>query len=251
MIQLGVLLMAGGVAGALWRDYRKKQAYKSHAALPYANPEPQTSKLPPPTRVKVFDDVGELNHYQKISWYALAFAASGSWFYPPARLVSLPLLSYNTYHFFRTIRQSDKADQKSPVTLFESIGIAGSLATGSPFTASMLMVFSFGTRKLLLQAGNISNNIGFSQPFNPRYAKVWVMRDGAELETTVGNLREDDVIVLHAGDTIALEGKVLDGVGSVRQFSLRKQMKLIPKQEGDRVYPFTQLESGCLHVQAV
>ncbi|MGB3918716.1 hypothetical protein J9253_15885 [Thiothrix litoralis] len=248
MIQLGMLLIVSGAASALWRQYRKSHELEHVPSLPAPDTVHHNS-LPSAGAVKVFDDVGELNHYQKVAWYTLALSAAGSLFYPPVRLLSLPLLGYNTYHFVRTIRQSDKTDQKSPATLFEGIGVVGSLATGSTVTASVLLLFSFGTRKLLLHAGNITNNVGFSKPFNPRYARVWVLRDGAEIETAVADLQEDDIVVLHAGDTVALEGKVLEGNGSVRQFSLRKQMKLIPKQEGDKVYPFTQLESGSLHIK--
>lgn len=250
MVQFGVILVVGGAVGALWRHYYKNHAMEPLTGLPAPDAE-KPSRLPSKQAIEVFDDVGELSHYQKVAWYTLALSAAGSWFYPPARMLSLPLLGYNAYHFVRTVRNSDKMDQKSPATLFESIGVAGSLLTGSTVTASLLFVFSFGTRKLLLHAGNITNNIGFSKPFNLRYARVWVLRDGAEIESSVADLQEGDVLVLHAGDTVALEGKVLAGNGSVRQFSLRKQMKVLSKQEGDKVYPFTLLESGSLHVSPV
>lgn len=248
MVQFGVILVIGGAVSAIWRHYHKNHVMEQAPGLPAPDAD-EPLRLPATANVEIFDDVGELSHYQKVAWYALALSAAGAWFYPPARMLSLPLLGYNTYHFVRTVRNSDRMDQKSPTTLFESIGVAGSLLTGSTLTTSLLLVFSFGARKLLLHAGNITNNIGFSKSFNPRHVRVWVLRDGAEIESSVADLQEDDVVVLHAGDTVALEGKVLEGNGGVRQFSLRKQMKVIPKQEGDRVYPFTQLASGNLHVK--
>lgn len=250
MIQLGVLLVAGGLASAFWREYRNSRFYRGRPGLPAPEAETQDTGIAQhDVKVKVFDDVGELHHYQRVSWYTLALAASGSWFYPPATLVSVPLLGYNTYHFFKTVQQSDSAARKAPLTVFEAIGITGSLLTHNPLTASILLTFSFGARKLLLQAGNITNNIGFANTFNPRLAKVWILRDGTEVEASVAELREGDVVVLRAGDTVAVEGKVLEGSGTMRQFSLSKQMKLVPKQVGDRVFLFTQLGSGCLHVR--
>jgi cation transport ATPase len=248
MIHLGILLVVGGVASALMREYKKKQRAVPTLSLPAAESQDQT-KIPSVSETKVFDDVGELEHYQKVSWYALAFSTSGAWFYPPATLVSIPLLGYNTYHFIKTIRESDKSEQTAPMTIFEIIAVTGTLVTGRPVTASVLMLLSFGTRKLLLRVGNITNNIGLTQSFNPRFAKVWTLRDGAEIETPVTDLQEGDIVVLHAGETVVVAGKVLEGSGAMRQFSLRKQMKLIPKQTGDSVFPFTQLESGCLHIQ--
>jgi cation transport ATPase len=78
---------------------------------------------------------------------------------------------------------------------------------------------------------------------------VWTLRDGAEIETAVSDLQDGDIIVLHAGETVMVEGKIVEGSGIIRQFSLRKQMKLINKHMDDKVFPFTQLESGCVHVQ--
>lgn len=255
MIQIGLALplLAIGAAGAAWRHYQQRSATQLEhnlPALPDSREDASVQLQPKPdSPIAVFDDVGELEHYQKVSWYALALAASGSWFYPPVVLVSLPLLGYNAYHFYRTKQNSDPSDQRTPLSIFEIIGVVGTLATGRAFTASLIFLASFGGRKLLLQAGNITNNIGLSRPFNPRYARVWVLRDEAELETSVGELEENDIVILHEGDTAAISGKVIKGEGTIRQFSLLKSMKFLPKQEGDKVHVFTKVESGNLYIQ--
>lgn len=256
MVHLGILLIAGGLAGALFRDYTHGRPERKQSGLPAPSPALKTDAASDEQAKayldigggRVFDDIGELQHYQKTSWYALAFSASGVWFYPPAALVSAPLLGYNAYNLVKTIRQSDKAERTSPMTIFEVIAIGGTMLTGRPATASILMLLSFGTRKLLLQAGNITNNIGFSKPINPRNSRIWVLRDGVEIESSLRDLLPTDVIILHRGDTVIVEGRVLEGEAVMRQFSLRKQMKLVPKRAGDRVFPFTQIEEGCLHI---
>lgn len=251
MLHVSVLLVLGGVVGAVLRQYRKNQI---QPALPQLSPSvtvTEPDKWVPKSSVTVFDDVGELNHYQKVAWYALALSAAGYWFYPPIRVVSLPMLGYNSYHFVTTLRHSDKNVQQSPITLFESIGITASLATGSAVTASLLLLFFFGTRRLLLQAGNYSSHVGFSKQFNNRHARVWILRDGVEVESTIADLHRNDVIIVNAGEVFALEGKIIKGTGLVSQFDLRKNIKLIPKQVGDKVFPLTQLTSGHLHIRPI
>jgi Cu2+-exporting ATPase len=250
MIQFGIILTAGGIGYALWRDYRKKQLFRKQIALPNTGnvlPSPDVDAAQ--TENKEFDDVGEIHHYQRASWYALALTASGSWFYPPIKLLGIPLLGYGTYYFFKTVKKSDRADQKSPMTIFEGVSIAGSLATGSTMTTALLLVMSFSIRKLLLQAGNITHNVGFSQPVGKRHTKVWVLRDGAEIEMWASELQDTDQIVLHAGDVIMLQGSVVEGHAEILQFSLRKKMKIVEKSIGNQVYPFTKLTSGSLIVQ--
>ncbi|HHC74010.1 MAG TPA: hypothetical protein ENK78_02900 [Thiothrix sp.] len=218
-------------------------------ALPKADPKVDEAARKKASNETVFDDVGELSHYKRVSLYGLAFATSGAWFYAPATLVSIPLISYNSYHFFQTLRHSDKNSQKSPVTVFESIAIGGTLLTASWATAALLLMLSFVSRYFLLQAGNIANSLGASQPFNPRLANVWVLRDGVEVEIPLAQVESSDTVVLSTGDLVMLEGKVIEGDGMVKQFSLYKKMKCIPKQVGDKVFPFTQVESGHLHIK--
>ncbi|MGV6808439.1 MAG: P-type ATPase [bacterium] len=272
MLQLGLLvpLVVGGVGGALWREYKHRRMVvpaiaktneASHVPSSYASNDTESDKdvkaLPKAdqtarkkvTKETVFDDVGEVSHYKRVSLYGLAFATSGAWFYAPATLISIPLISYNSYHFFQTLRHTDKKSQKSPMTVFESIAIGGTLLTASWATASLLLMLSFVSRYFLLQAGNIANSLGTSQAFHPRMANVWVLRDGAEVEIPLAQVKNSDTVVLSTGDLVMLEGKVIDGDGIVKQFSLHKKMKQIPKQTGDKVFPFTQVESGSLHVK--
>lgn len=245
-----VSLLGGGMVGAAVRHYKQRLddgEDSKHTAL--TDQSQHRKKLFRHNSCRVFDDVGELHHYQQVAWYALAFSAASSWFFPPVALISLPLLGYNGYHYYRTLRHSDPSERKTPIAIFELIGITASLLTGRLITASILFLFSFGTRKWLLQAGNISNNIGLKNAINPNLANVWVLRDGTEIEVPVPEIQPDDVLILHPGDTITLPGKVVQGRGHINQFSLRKHMKQVPKYIGDQVYPFTKIASGRLHIQ--
>ena len=255
MIQLGLLLplVVGGIVVAVWREYRDNKVQRLALDVPILdNGHQHNAKNLQQKTLPIYDDVGELYHYQQTSWYSLALTASGAWFYAPiATLISIPLLGYSIYNFTSILRHSDAAERKKPLTIFEMIGLTASLATGQFLSASVLFLFSFGTRKLLLQAGNISNNIPLSHSVNPNFKRVWVLREGAELETTVSKLQSDDIIVIHQGDMIAVKGKIIQGDGVVHQFSLRKQMKSVPKTTGDKVFPFTLLKSGSLQIQLI
>ena len=247
-IPLLVPLLLAGFTRAAWREHRRGKVQVLPAAVPSTilhTDVPPMSLLPP--EQDNFDDVGELNHYQDVSWYALALAAA-AWFYRPAMWVSMPLLGYNTYHFIKMIRQTDNAHQKTPLTLFESIALTASLFTGQGVNASLLFLFSFGSRKFLLHVGNIAS-IGLKQVGDPRFAKVWVLRDGAEIEMPLADVESGDIMVMRGGETILAKGKVIEGNGIIRQYSLQKKIKLIPKQPVDKVFPFTQLETGCLHIK--
>ena len=252
MIQFGILvpLLMGGMAGAAIRHYKQRQDYADAIdQLAITDQTPKNKQYLAHTAARIFDDVGELHHYQSTAWYTLAIATAGTWFFPPVALLSLPLLGYNGYHYYRTLRHSDPTERKTPIALFESLGIAACLLTGRTATAAVLFLFSFGTRKLLLQAGNISNNIGLKNAMNPQTANIWVLRDDTEIEISKAELMPNDIIILHIGDTVTIPGQVVKGSANMDQFSLYKHMKRVPKQIGDKVYPFTKLHSGHLHIK--
>ena len=241
-------LFVTGLAGAVLRECRQPPPFLQRISLPAPALAAIKAKQSPRQTRRMFDDMGELQHYQRVSWYALAFSASGWWIYPPAVLLSIPLLSYNSYNFAKTLVNSDSASRKSPVTVFEVVAVAGSLATGRPILASLLFLFVFGSRNLLLKTRNLAN-VDFQKIMDANFVKVWTLRGGAEIEVTLSELRTGDVVVIHGGDLALVEGRVLSGQGLIRQYSLQKTMKSVPKQAGDMIFPFTQLESGCLHVE--
>ncbi len=241
-------LFVSGLVGAIWREHRQVTPLLQSISLPAPAADSHKPRLTKAQPEKVFDDMGELYHYQRVSWYALACSASGWWFYPPAILASIPLLSYNTYNFVKILRQTDPTSRKSPITMFEVIGVAGTLLTGRPLMASLMFLFVFGSRNLLLQTRNLAN-IDFSHVMDSSFAKVWTLHDGAEIEVALNELQEGDIVVIHRGDLVLIEGRVVDGEGIIRQCSLQKKIKLVPKQAGDMVFPFTQLECGCLYIQ--
>lgn len=249
MIHLTVFipLAIGGAITAVWRDYKKKKV-PNQEVLMIGDGAPIVVENCLPETVKQFDDIAEISHYQRVSYYALAFSTAGAWFYSPAGFLAIPLLGYNGYHFAKMLKNSNSSDRSSPLTVFESIGVGGTMLTGHSALSSLVLSGSFTMRKLLLQGSNIAH-LDPNTFLNMKQARAWVLREGIEVEILVSELQEGDVFVLHDGDIVASKGVVVSGVGTVRQYSLQRTMKSIYKQEGDEVYPFTQVESGCLHVK--
>jgi|GEM_PF-1895853 len=256
MIQVPVilLLVSGGVVSAIWREHRRKQQppvllspdFES-TVLPHLKEKSKTSGT---KELVVIDDAAEVSHYHRVSLLALALSASGALFFAPITLASIPLLSYNTYYLLSTIRRSSAKRKTSAFTVFELASMAGTIVTGRYFLLSSLLTFSFSVRKWGLQAGNLSF-IGMGKVFDPGFRRIWVLRDGVEVEINVSELESDDVSVLHAGEIIRMNGEIVEGEGFVKQYGLTGIMQAIPKQIGDPVFAFTQVAAGDLSIKYV
>lgn len=254
MIQIALFapLVVSGIVSAFWRENRLKQ--KRGVVL---SPDLSSPVLPSYDQsnngvrkeVVIIDDAAEIMHTQRVSLIALALSGSGSLVFPPFTLASIPLLSYSTFYFLKTIKRSNAKKRKSAMTIFELASVVGTLLTGRYLLLSSLLAFSFSTRKWGLQAGNIST-IGLGKAFNPNFSKIWVLRDGnAEIEINESELQSDDVAVLHTGDIIRMNGEVVKGEGIVKQFSLAGFVQAIPKEEGDPVFSYTEVAAGDLFVK--
>ncbi len=255
MIQMTLFipLVVGGMVSALWREHRRTE---KHLTLVPEFPELTLStdgfesSTDLGSRLVVIDDAVEVSHNQRISLLALALSGSGALVFPPFTLASIPLLSYSTFYFLNTIRRSNAEQKKSALTLFELASVAGTIITGRYLLLASLLALAFSTRKWALQAGNISS-IGMSRAFDPNFRRAWVLRDGVEVETGLSELQTTDIAVLHEGDIIRMNGVVVEGEGLVQQFSLTGRLQVVPKQEGDSVFSYTELVAGDLLIRYI
>ena len=65
---------------------------------------------------------------------------------------------------------------------------------------------------------------------------VWLLRNSVEVEVLLNSLVPQDIIVIHAGEMIPVDGHVFSGEGLVDQYLLTGgELQPVEKQQGDRV----------------
>src|SRR4029453_1881539 len=75
-------------------------------------------------------------------------------------------------------------------------------------------------------------------------------REGATEEVPLASVRVGDVVVVRAGDHVAVDGRVLAGESVVNEAMLTGESGPVAKAPGDRVYAGTVNEGGPLRCQA-
>jgi Cu+-exporting ATPase len=75
-------------------------------------------------------------------------------------------------------------------------------------------------------------------------------RDGATEEVPLASVRAGDVVVVRAGDRVAVDGRVLAGESAVNEAMLTGESVPVAKAPGDRVYAGTVNERGPLRCEA-
>lgn len=237
--------MATGLAVAWWQN--KKQTHKQKALLPKDNALVEV-KQETVTQSEILSNFEEASHYKKTSLLALGLAGSGTLFYAPLTYLSIPILSYNYFHFLKKTYHSVLIEKKVAVGVFEAIGISAGLIMQNYLLAAFMFSMYFTSRELILKTRR-NAQLSFSNVFGDLPKQIWVLKDGVELEVSLQDVQLTDIVIIRSGEIIAVDGIIVSGEGLVDQHILTGEGQAIEKNISDQVFTSTLLLSGCLHVQ--
>ena len=74
--------------------------------------------------------------------------------------------------------------------------------------------------------------------------RVWLKTDDTEVLVPISDIKTGDLICVHTGNVIPLDGRITEGVASVNQASLTGESIAVAKSEGSVVYAGTVVEEG-------
>ncbi len=78
-----------------------------------------------------------------------------------------------------------------------------------------------------------------------------VIKDNEEIEIPIGEVKVGDIFVVRAGDSIPVDGEVIEGVSAVNESCLTGESLPVDKNVGDKVSAATINESGFLKCKAI
>lgn len=255
---LAASLLLGGLTvliGYLGRD--------AEAAAPADAPAPETQDgagLIPPSSLPggpgeglvtnaVSDLKGALTTGRGFRWAAaLGLAAGGVFLFPPLRIAALVPLLWNLAPTLRAALGRLRRGERWASTLVEVGGLLGTLALGyvglAAITGFMLEVAAW----LVAQTEDRSQRrlLGMIEALPE---KVWVERDGYELEIPLREVCPGDVVVLDAGQLLPIDGTVLSGLGRFDERSLTGESLPVEHGPGSTVRASTVLLQGRVRVR--
>ena len=125
------------------------------------------------------------------------------------------------------------------------------LYQGQLYFESAAMIPALITVGKMLEArskGKTTNALKSLMKLAPQTAVL--LRDGAETEVPVADVKTGDVFVIRPGDSIPVDGVVISGTGAVNEAALTGESVPVDKAEGDSVSAATINQSGFLTCRA-
>jgi len=179
---------------------------------------------------------------------SVPFAAAAQ-FAAPALLPAAGLLfAYTSVTTFKQAYEVLFQERRLGVDVLDAIVVTGCLATGQIFAGSVLcLCLSFG-RMLVKKTQDDSKRL-LVQAFGKQAQFVRLYVDGEEVETPMEELKKGDLIVIHTGDAVPVDGIVKEGMAMIDQHALTGESTPSEKSPGDRVFAATLMVAGKVFVE--
>lgn len=189
----------------------------------------------------------EAAHQQRIALSAAGLFVVGAFTVPAITWLGLPLLGYSVTYMLRRIWHSLHNHGNLSVILLDALSILFAIFLGFFITAALMFAAVFTSYRLVAKTEREAQT-DFNRIFGELSDTVWLLQDGVEVEVPLSSLNAQDVIVIHAGDMIPVDGHILVGEGMVDQHLLTGESQPVEKKVGDLVLTSTLLISGSLQV---
>lgn len=138
--------------------------------------------------------------------------------------------------------------KKLEVSVLDAVAIAVSLIRKDINTAGSVM-FLLGIGEILEEWTHKKSVDDLARSMSLNIEKVWMKREDAEVLIPISDIEAGDMIVVHMGNVIPLDGTVAEGMAMVNQASLTGESGPVKKEQDSYVYAGTVLEEGELTIQ--
>lgn len=187
------------------------------------------------------------NTHLTITTVSLGMAA-GALYLPVLSIPSIAGMVFVTYPLglraWRSLVEKQQFTMPLLWTLFLPISI---LAGHLLFAALGLWLAYFALNLTAGAKGRTLNQM--ANIFGEQPDAVWVRRDGYEIEVPFESVTAEDIVVVHAGEMIPVDGVVVEGMAGVDQRMLTGESQPVEKQAGDGVFAATIVLSGQIGIQ--
>ena len=149
------------------------------------------------------------------------------------------------------IRESLKdlfIDKKVTVKPFLAAGSLATIAMGQAFSA-LQIIWIYNVAELTEDYVAKRSRQAIRNILEVAPANAFVMVDGMEVETKVADIRPGDIVAVHTGEKIPVDGTVQDGETLVDEATINGRSEAVLHKRGDSVYAGTIISQGILFIK--
>ena len=188
-----------------------------------------------------------VDRYLKVAATAVVVATAGTFLFAPLKLVSGALILYAAIPVFKGAYTDVFVHRRVSVRILDSVSFIGLLLGGYFLICSITSTIFHASTKMMLKTEDRSRQI-LANMFGKQPRSVLVLIDGQEIEIPFDLLRPGDILVVHAGHMIPIDGVITKGTAAVDQHVLTGEAQPAEKGVGDPVFAATMMLAGRIEV---
>ena len=183
----------------------------------------------------------------KVVTAGVALTAVGI-FYFPLQIVGVACLSPTMAGIFADAFRHLTRERRVSGEVFSAVFLLGTLVGGFFFSLSVGGWFVVLVRWLAIRTEDHTKQ-GIINLFGQHLRSVWTIIDGTEVEVPIERMQAGDLIVVHAGQMVPMDGLIVEGYAVIDEHMLTGEAQPAEKGPGERVMAATIVQAGRLSVQ--
>jgi heavy metal translocating P-type ATPase len=178
---------------------------------------------------------------------SMGLAAASLTLVPALTPLSAALFFYSTIPSFKNAYAVLFKEKRLGVDVLDAIVVLACLASNQ-ILAGTVLAWSLSVARKLVEMTEDRSKRMLLNVFGKQPRLVWLYLDGNEVETPLEKLKVSDIIVVHTGETVPVDGEVVDGMAMIDQHALTGESAPAEKIKGDKVFAATILIAGKIYV---
>ncbi|MGQ4810248.1 Potassium-transporting ATPase ATP-binding subunit [Candidatus Entotheonellaceae bacterium PAL068K] len=188
------------------------------------------------------------NYYLILSSAAVGLSLVAALGAPLFSLISSGLTLYTAIPLGHMAYQSLRTQRKIGIAVYDVTITVVAILAGSVWAAAMTPFSYYLSRKLLMRTeGRFKTHLQHMVGSQTHFVRI-VQEDG-QVRMPLEALQVDDIVVVHAGETLPVDGIVTEGVACLDQHVLTGEAQPVETGEGDAVFATSVVLSGRLHIR--
>lgn len=183
----------------------------------------------------------------KVASMTCVLTGAGVSLHPLLLLVAAPLFVYTLGKNYRDGLDMLRKERKIKPDLLSCFSSTALILNGMFFPASIIAGMSSFVRYCIIKTEDHSKK-NLVSLFGEQPRSVWMLKDGVEIKVPLEQVQKNDMVVIHAGQTIPVDGVIVSGIASIDQHMLTGEGQPIEKEPGDSVLAATIVLSGRIEI---
>lgn len=174
---------------------------------------------------------------------SLPVAAAAQFAYPPLLPIAAALFAYTAVPSFKGAYEVLIKERRLGVDVLDAMVVFGCLGTLQIFPGAV-MAWCLSLGRLLVKKTEDHSRKMLLNAFGKQPRFVWLVQDGVEIEVSLDKVGQGDIVAVHTGDAVPVDGHIVEGLAMIDQHALTGESTPAEKGMGDRVYASTVLVAG-------